>query len=155
MILELTKIAFLDLPAAVLCALPYPGHRRGCPNLGKKEGCPPCYPLFWDKFDLSKPVFAIVNEFDLEAHVLRMKLRHPDWSDRQLRNCLYWQPKARKCLRTMAAAFRFDHPGYAVEFTPEARGVNVTETLHEAGLDLEWPPVKVARQVAFAAIPSY
>lgn len=37
--------AFLSRPTAELCRRPYAGHPRGCPNLGKKMGCPAVPPL--------------------------------------------------------------------------------------------------------------
>jgi hypothetical protein len=150
---ELKEISFLDYPAK-LCRLRYPGHPRGCPNLGRKPGCPPC-PSFADRFDLSRPVYAVVNEFDLAAHILRMRLRHPKWTDRQLRNCLYWQPRARRQLRNRVVAFFLQpgHDGYAVDYGPEAGGVDVTATLRRAGIELEWPPRRIARQVALLGMP--
>jgi hypothetical protein len=33
-------------------------------------------------------------------------------------------------------------------------GVNVTETLRLEGIVLEWPPVRIARQVALIAYPN-
>jgi len=35
---------------------------------------------------------------------------------------------------------------------PEAMGVNVTETMKRVGIELEWPPVNVAYQIALAGI---
>ena len=31
---------------------------------------------------------------------------------------------------------------------PEANGVNVTRTLKEYGIELEWPPKRIVRQIA-------
>jgi hypothetical protein len=152
MVVELGGIAFCD--AARLCRLPYPGHPRGCPNLGRKPGCPPC-PSLGERLDLSRPVYAVVNEFDLAGHILKMRLRHPKWTERQLRNCLYWQPRARKHLRNRVAAFLVQpgHEDFAADYSPEAGGVDVTATLRRAGIKLEWPPRTTARQVAFLGIP--
>ncbi|MGE5579639.1 MAG: hypothetical protein ACM3WU_06270 [Bacillota bacterium] len=136
-----------------LCWRPYPGHPRGCPNIGRRETCPPTAPLFSDAFDLSQPVYAILTEFDLGAHVARMKEKHPNWSDAQLRCCLYWQSRARASQKAAVRAFLCDHPGYQVTTVPEAMGVNVTETLKAAGIQLEWPPVHLVRQVALAGVP--
>jgi hypothetical protein len=153
MVIELKEVV-VEPRMRGLCRLPYPGHPRGCPNFGRKAGCPPSCPMIGDAIDLGRPVFAIVNEFDLAAHVLRMRLRHPGWSERQLVCCLYWQPTARKHLTAKLMAFLAAHPDYVSDACPEAGGVNVTETLRRAGLELEWPPVKVARQVALAGIPA-
>ena len=79
----------IDLKVRGLCGRPYPGHPKGCPNVNHKKGCPPSAPLLPDVFDLSRPVWIIINRFDLGAHVERMRTLHPDWSTRQLTCCLY------------------------------------------------------------------
>jgi hypothetical protein len=113
-------------------------------------------PLFDQAFDLSAPVYAVVNEYDLGGHVARMKADHPDWSDRQLYCVLYWQPTARRALsERIKAALRDPRCiGYRAETCPEAMGVNITETLRFAGIELEWPPERVARQVALLGKPN-
>ncbi|MHB9005128.1 MAG: hypothetical protein ACYC6C_13935, partial [Coriobacteriia bacterium] len=85
-----------------------------------------------------------------------MRAKHPDWTERQLLNCLYWQGTARKHLKREIAAFHehmmFTAPGLrcVVLTTPEACGVNVTETMRAAGIELEWPARTLAYQVAIA-----
>lgn len=138
----------VDSTVRDLCVRRYPGHPRGCPNFGKKPTCPPQAPMIADVIDLERPVFAIWNRFDLAGHVRRMKERHPDWSKRQAVCCLYWQPRARKELRQRVVAFLRAHRGTRVVFTPEAMGVNVTATMRQAGVQLEWPPRSIAYQVA-------
>jgi hypothetical protein len=142
-----------------LCRRSYPGHRNGCPNYGKKKGCPPGALPFGQVYDLTKPVYAIYNAFPIGEHVARMRELHPEWSDRQLYCCLYWQPQARKQLRDEIS--RFNNPARhelfapinRVTVCPEAMGVNVTHTMARIGVDLEWPPRIVAYQVALAAVP--
>lgn len=148
MIIPLSKLSMISNPAE-LCSTPYPGHRRGCPNLGEKYGCPPSA----KRFDVwaDAPYFAIVNEFSLQDHVNRMADLHPTWSNRQLECCLYWQQTARKELEVLIAHFRCRHPDLIICRCPEAAGVNVTQTLKDHGLLLEWPPKKIVRQVAIAA----
>lgn len=145
-------IPVIDLSVRGLCIKPYPGHKKGCPNHGKKEGCPPEAPRYTDVYDLSKTVFAIINKFDIAGHVQHMKEMHPDWTQRQLECCLYWQPKARKHLVEHIKGFWREHNDYSIETCPEAMGVNITQTLKNAGLDLEWPPKQWACQVALAGI---
>jgi len=146
----------VDYEVRSLCSKPYPGHPNGCPNFGRR-GCPPDAKLFDQYFDLNQPVYAVVNEFDLAAHVDRMRAKHPDWSQRQLVCCRYWQTRARKQLRAkidrafQALHFPKDSSGYVIVNCPEAMGVNVTETLMTEGIILEWPPKKIARQVALIA----
>ncbi len=133
-----------------LCARPYEGHRRGCPNFGRCGRCPPQAPLVERVLDLTEPVWVAWSTFDLGSHVRRMRERHPNWSDRQLACCLYWQPKARTVLRSVVGDFLESHPGLHVLWTPEACGVDVTATMAQIGERLEWPPVNVTYQVVVA-----
>jgi len=140
-----------------LCIRPYPNHKKGCPNYGKKKGCPPGIPIFDSVYDLSKPVYAIYNKFNFKEHVDRMKEKHPDWSKRQLECCLYWQGAARKELNTEIKIFHGAMLGWAgVDYNictcPEALGINVTETMKKVGIILEWPPVNVVYKIAVAGI---
>lgn len=141
-----------------LCCKPYPGHARGCPNFGTKAGCPPQAPLIEAVLDLSRPVTAVYNVFDLAGHREWMRGLHPDWSPRQLDCCLYWQMGARKRLRDEIVKWTMESPFerlamIAVE-TPEACGVNLTETMRSAGIVLEWPPDRVAYQIVLAGWPA-
>ena len=134
-----------------LCYRPYPGHPRGCPNYGKLARCPPQAPLATEVIDLTKTVWAIWVTFDLEAHAARMVEKHPGWSDRQARNCLYWQPGQRKKLREELAAFDHSRARGPVPLKllgcPEAAGIDVTATMQSAGITLEWPPIRLAYTV--------
>jgi len=146
----------IDYTMRAMCVQPYPGHPKGCPkfNDGYPE-CPPHAPRFYDHFSVKHPVYAIINEFDMAAHVRKMRESHPTWSDRQTRNCLYWQKGARAELRkkidTILGLEEFS--GFVFTMCPEAMGVNVTWTLAEEGIILEWPPVNIARQVALIGMP--
>jgi predicted metal-binding protein len=137
-----------------LCARPYPNHRKGCPNFNDREGCPPNTKLISSILDLSKPVWLIWNAFAFGAHVYEMKKKHPDWSQRQLECCLYWQGKARKHLKDRVRRFLLEQGEDAIHltvlYTPEAHGVNVTATMAKHGLTLQWPPKDYACQVAIA-----
>jgi predicted metal-binding protein len=144
----------VDYSVRGLCRRPYPNHPRGCPNFGKRADCPPKARRFFDVFRLGG-VFAIWNVFDFAEHTSRMRALHPEWSDRQVECCLYWQGKARKDLRAEMQRFLSAHPeyrhtSYAIVTTPEAMGVNVTATMRGIGIRLEWPPVTRAYQVALA-----
>jgi hypothetical protein len=76
-----------------------------------------------------------------------MEAKHPDWTRRQIECCLYWQPKARKQLKTEISKFRMEFPNYNIIVNPEAQGINVTETMAQIGIDLEWPPVNRTYQI--------
>jgi len=134
-----------------LCARKYHGHRKGCPGYGT-AGCSPNIPMFDEYFDLSKPAYAIYNTFDFKSHVEKMRERHPHWTDRQCENMLYWQGTAKKGLREKLKIFNelYQEKGYEATIKPEGMGVNVFETLKNAGVMLEWPPVNVVYKVAMA-----
>ncbi len=133
-----------------MCRLPYLGHKAGCPNFSKNSRCPPQAPYLEDYLDLNSDVWAIFNRYDLATHVEKMKIKHPKWSERQLYNCLYWQPSARKSLREEIKGFSLLHPDTIIAGTPEAMGANITETMKNVGIILEWPPKSVAYQVVLA-----
>ena len=138
-----------------LCTRFYKNHKRGCPNYGKKPDCPPIVPMFDEIFDISKPVYAIFSAYDLESHVNKMEERHPNWSEAQLLNVLYWQGTARKQLKSCIFEFNkeFKKKGYYSTNSPEAMGVDVTKTLKNAGINLEWPARKKVYKIAMAGIP--
>ena len=142
----------LDYSVRALCRRPYPGHPRGCPNVGYRVSCPPCAPIWENVLELS-PVWVIWIVFDFGGHVARMRRLHPDWSQRQLECCLYWQGAARKALRAEISAFLAEHQGLVVTTCPEGMGVDVTATMKDCGVVLEWPPQQWAVQVAMAARP--
>ncbi len=135
-----------------LCRRRYHNHPRGCPNWGKKQGCPPKARPIAKVIDLRKPTYCIYNAFDLASHVNRMRERHPAWTHYQLRCCLYWQGTARKHLKEKIKMFLRLFPEYTVLRTPEACGVDVTATMASAGILLEWPPEHLAYQVALAGV---
>lgn len=137
------------------CVLEYKNHKKGCPNYGKKMSCPPIVPMFDQIFDISQPIYAIFSKYDLSSHVEKMRIRHPEWSETQLLNVLYWQGTARKNLKNKINDFNksFREKGYYSTLLPEAMGVNVTMTLKNAGIALEWPARKVVYKVAFAGVP--
>lgn len=143
----------IDYSVRALCVTPYPLHPKGCPNVGKCDRCPPAAPFYDQIYDLSQPVYAVINEYDLGAHVERMKLKNPSWTDRQLYCVLYWQKTARKQLDAKIESLcSGTFSNYVAERTPEAMGVNITETLANVGIELEWPPKQIARQVALLGV---
>jgi hypothetical protein len=131
-----------------ICIRPYPGHRKGCPNYGKKEGCPPNQPLIHEVFDFKKPAFVIYTDFEIGLHAAEMKRRHPAWTERQLYNCLYWQPRARKIHHAEEERALRSFMMERIERCPEAKGLNITETMRTLGVELEWPPRTITRIVS-------
>jgi predicted metal-binding protein len=123
------------------CSLPYPGHKKGCPNFGKKSICPPKAPMIENLLNLAEPVYLVAVPFDLAGHVLRIGERHPDWTPRQRANLLYWQGSVKKHLAQVARYQAIAKQLSLIVGCPEACGVDMTATCANAGIVLEWPPV--------------
>ena len=119
------------------CKLPYPNHPKGCPNYGKKATCPPQAPRLHHYFDVSRPMSLVHSEFDLEKHAKRMRTEHPQWSERQCRCLLYWQPTSRKQMRARTSAAMWTIGCNAKTECPEAMGLNVFATAAVSGLKLD------------------
>lgn len=148
----------INMEVRHLCRRPYPGHKKGCPNYGKRDTCPPNAPLLSHFFDVMKPIYAVWVTFDLGAHVKRMRAKQPEWSYRQLSCCLYWQGTARKALKQEIneLGIQFGNPNFEVvgSLIPEAMGVDVTATMRRIGIVLEWPPLKTVYKIAFVGSPA-
>lgn len=132
-----------------LCGLSYPGHKYGCPNfnVGKLE-CPYTVPLIDKVIDITKPMYLIGIDFDLKAHRLKMKVRHPNWTERQCGNVLYWQPHHKKQLKEMILKNIGKNTFYTLK--PEAYGINMNLTLRQIGIKLNWNyPLKKVWRIAF------
>lgn len=145
-------VPIIDYSVRGLCRKPYHNHPKGCPNWGKDK-CPPGIPKLEDYFDADKPLYIIWNKFDIGSHINKMKEKHPDWTDYQTRCVLYWQGTARKQLKNEIIEFKRDNPGLVVTTSPEAMGVNITETMKKIGIELEWPPMKYSYQIAMGGTP--
>jgi len=79
---------------------------------------------------------------------------HPEWSERQRYNCLYWQGKVRKLLREHTEHWLAWHREFEADTCPEAMGLDVDKVmLDSAMVKLEWPPRKLVRKIAVAGIP--
>ncbi len=141
----------IDMRVRKLCQKPYHGHPKGCPNYDNKKGCPPNSPPISKVLDLNKEIYIIWNMFDFIKHCSRMETLHPQWSQRQIECCLYWQGTARKQLQNEICKFTGIHPHLSVVYPPESYGVNVTQTMEKMlGIELEWPPIYFTYQVAIA-----
>ena len=131
-----------------LCVRPYPNHKKGCPNYNKKRICPPNQLLINEIIDLNKNAYVIYTDFNLGNHVIKMKERHPIWSERQLYCCLYWQKRARKTHFEELFKSRVRGRLLNIIHCPEAHGVNVTALMKVVGIELEWPPRNITRIVS-------
>lgn len=141
----------IDHSVRNLCFRPYPNHPHGCPNFGKRPSCPPRSPVIEDVLDMTRLIYLVWVSFDFAAHRKKMKAKHPNWSQRQIDCCLYWQGGVRKQLReeiAQALSIFEDTTRYRVCGCPEALGVNVTATMKNVNIELEWPPETIVYKVA-------
>jgi len=123
---------------------------KGCPNYGKKKGCPP-QPLIDKIFDLSKTIYMIYTEFKIGKFAERMGEKHPKWSEKMKHNSRYWQPRARKEHKKELEKFLEEHSNMIINKVPEGHGVNVHKLfLRTTGKNLEWPPRKLTRLISLA-----
>jgi hypothetical protein len=136
------------------CMAKYPGRKNGCPNYGKKANCPPNLPPLDEIFDMEQPIYAIYTVFDLKSHADRMKVKHPNWTEKQCRCSLYWQGTAKKQMKEKSSDFMKQHKelGYVLIEAPETFGVDVTNTMKEVGVILEWPAINNVYRIHFAGI---
>ena len=136
---ELTTGLVIDYRAREWCRLPYPSHPRGCPNYDHKAICPPKVCLVEDFVDLDRPLWLVVEPFDLAGHMARMRANLPEWSDRQLRCVIYWQGGVNKRLeqgcRELATKV-----GGVYTICPEAMGVQVIKTAKQSGIPIKPRP---------------
>ncbi len=88
-----------------------------------------------------------------------MLKKHPKWTRRQLDCCLYWQGQVNKRLRTAVDYNLTRHILFkgadrlVATYCPEAMGVNVTRTMADVGINLEWPPERIVIKIAFIGVP--
>jgi len=150
------KNIVIDKSVRGLCRRPYPNHPKGCPNYGKRSTCPPQVKLINEIFDANKGFWIVWVDFDFASHCNNMKTKHPEWTQRQIECCLYWQGTARKMLRGAVDGIWYylkdQKETWMVNCIPEAMGVNVTETMKLLGVELEWPPKKIVRKVALLGV---
>lgn len=123
-----------------LCAKPYHGHPKGCPNV---ERCSKV-PFFLDRY--AADVYVVALEFNFGDYRRMMAERNPGWSEHQLRCPIYWQGHLRKELRNFVVANPVE--GFLGPlWIPEAMGVDVTETCKQVGIKLQWPPMEKSYMV--------
>ena len=149
------KEIVIDYSVRELCFRPYPNHPKGCPNYGKRPTCPPRCPKLENIYDTSQGFWIVWIEYDFATHRRNMRRKHPEWSQRQIDCCLYWQGTANKMLREAVADAEYyleGRGGWETTFCPEAMGVNVTATMKNLGIKLEWPPEKIVYKVAIIGV---
>jgi predicted metal-binding protein len=133
-----------------LCKMPYYDKPDGCPNYGKRPDCPPNTPFFDEVYDTDDVIF-VGCQFDFKNYLEGMKQKHPTWSDRQLRNVIYWQGQAKKVLTAEIEKRLPYFRGFQICFNPEAMGVSIAETCRRMGVNLEFPPINKVWKIALLA----
>jgi len=115
------------------CGLPYPRHPKGCPNTGK---CKFYYKDLKNKLK-GNDLHIIWAELNLDKYCNDMKEKHPEWSEIQLKNLLYWQTHVRSELRKFInKKFGFECDIYQ---NAEGGGINYYKTMKKFGIDLDLP----------------
>lgn len=153
-ILDATGNLQINMKARSWCKLPYPNHPKGCPNFGRRETCPPLVPPIDEVFKLDMPVWLVAVEFDLATHMDKMRKKHPNWSDRQLRCLLYWQGTVVKELKIVSGKTCQGYPGTVYTTCPEAMGVNVISTGRKLGLPIQLKPKDTVYKMALVGYPT-
>lgn len=150
-----TKIIPFEKKVQSYCKIRSKSYPKGCPNYGKKEGCPPNQLLINKVLDFSKPIYIIYTEFDIGGFAKKMLEKHPTWTEKQTYCCRYWQPKARKFQRSEESKAVKELGLTKIVNGPEACGVNVMELMKKIGVILEWPPKKITRLVSLGGYSRY
>lgn len=132
------------------CKLPYHNHPKGCPNYGKRKECPPQSKYITEIININKPIFMVFSEFDLEKHISKMRKKHPQWSNHQLRNVLYWQSTSKKQMKERVKKAQSILGTKVIIYMPESNGINVYATAFHSGLKLEKiKNLKINRHITF------
>jgi hypothetical protein len=86
MIIEINK-NFLEISKTYQCSCLIRSHSfpRGCPNYGRKNGCPPRN-LFDQDYDLKNPLYLISTDFDMTEQSSKIRLMHPNWTEKAIYN---------------------------------------------------------------------
>jgi len=134
-LITLKRLYHVESPIS-LCRLPYPGHREGCPNVGRSHSCPPYSIRLGMKYDLKKPCYFVYVKFNIKKQEVRMLKLHPNWTKKQARCLLYWQNVVRRELKEKAEFYAY-RPGLGYELIPEAMGLHVFETALYHGIKIE------------------
>lgn len=113
------------------CKMPYPGHKKGCPN---QDDCVFFNPYLQNRLRNAFKIHILWVEFDLDEQEQRMRDKHPNWTARQCRNLLYWQQSVRKELKWWA---EYLWPGYHLVMGAEGGGVDFYLTMKRQGVPLD------------------
>jgi predicted metal-binding protein len=145
------------------CQLPYPNHKKGCPNYNKKKTCPPNVPHFKKIINNYRHFYLIYSIFNFKKYKELREIENPEFfnTPARLKCVLYWQGAVRKILKeyvkkilvddnitnfyllSCGSGFddkylgKFQNPLYSME----AAGINVFKTLKNNNIEYELKPV--------------
>ena len=137
-IIKLNKVIYNIKARGEWCRLPYPGHKEGCPNTDKCIERRQDFHIIELQTQNKIDWYAVLEKFSLKKHAEKMKTKHPDWTEKQCRNLLYWQGGVRK--RLIKKTFDFankDTNTVIILDIPEASGVDVFKTMELHGIKLQ------------------
>jgi len=92
---------------------------------------------FENVFDLDEPMYLVFKNFDLKNHAMKMKKAHPNWTERQCKNLLYWQRTIDNIVHKRAKRFIKIKNLNRYMTVGEGFGLNIYATCRNAGLKLE------------------
>lgn len=121
-----------------LCKKPYYGHSKGCPNYGKRDICPPKMKLVNEILDMNKNIYTIGIKFDLSNHFFKMRKNHPEWTERQVKNCLYYQKGMKNDLYKYVKNV-IEINDKLIIYKPEACGINLIKMLKKENIFIKFP----------------
>lgn len=120
-----------------LCTQPYHNHKKGCPNFGHRQDCPPNLRHISEEYDMNS-IHILLLEFPFGEYFNQRKKFHPDWTNRALINPRHWQNHLRASLNREWENIEDEYPEHSFIQNPEGQGVNLVETLALNGVELEW-----------------
>lgn len=131
-----------------MCKIPYEGYPDGCPMYNTRSKCPPQQnKMYYEIID--PPYFLIIQEYDLEAQMERMKKLHGNWSDKRCANSRYWQKGFDTSIENEAIEFvKTNMRDGIILIRPEAYGVNLFATCAHNGIILKRKyPLKIVKKM--------
>jgi hypothetical protein len=89
-------------------------------------------------------------QFAFNEYLNKKRERHPDWTERALRNPRHFQSHLDSGLKKFINS-QLQNPefkNWQALHSSEAMGVNIHLTAKNAGIELEWPPQKFMYRIA-------
>ncbi|MFW9854605.1 MAG: hypothetical protein ACFFFG_06075 [Candidatus Thorarchaeota archaeon] len=93
-----------------------------------------------------------MEEFNLKAHRDKMKEKHPNWTEKQCRNVLYWQGGVRSRLKKKCIQFCQNTPRIFT-LLPEAMGVHVIRSVKKVDIPIKARPKDRVVKIALVGYP--